>query len=175
MVFCPSHDAADQDPLGRGVSRTEEGGITLLGAPIGDEDYVEQVLRKRLQGVQSVLSKLHTIEDPHIEYTLLRSCFSFPKFAFALRTVDNTSHEEILEDFDQTVKQSVEDVLGTPLPPVQWDQASLPLSLGGLGLKRATKHAAATYLASVGDAELLVHQDMRGHHQRPDCERDWPT
>ena len=77
--------------------------------------------------------------------------------------MDTTSHKEILEDFDQTVKQSVEDVFGTPLPPLQWDQASLPLSLGGLGLKRATKHAAAAYLASVGDAELLVHQDMRGH------------
>ena len=108
-----------------------------------------------------MLSELHILEDPHIEYTLLRSCFSFPKFAFALRTVDTSGHPDILQDFDLAVKESIEGVLGAPLPPQQWDQASLPLSLGGLGLRRAAKHGAAAYLASVGDAALLV-QDIRG-------------
>ena len=160
-VFCPLHDPTDQDPLSRGVTRAEEGGIKLLGAPIGDDVYVEQVLRRRLKSMRSLVAELHILEDPHIEYTLLRSCFSFPKFAFALRTVDTSNHPDILQDFDLVVKEGIEGILGAPLPPFQWDQASLPLSLGGLGLRSAAKHGAAAYLASVGDSELLV-QDIRG-------------
>ena len=38
------------------------------------------------------------------------------------------------------------------LPPLQWDQAYLPISMGGLGLRRAEKHGSAAYLASVGDS-----------------------
>ena len=170
VVFCPSHDPADQDPIDRGVTRTTEGGFKLLGAPIGEEDFVEEVLRRRLEGVRSLLAELHILEDPHLEFTLLRSCFSFPKFAFALRTVDTSGHQNILQDFDMAVKESIEEVLGAPLRPHQWDQASLPVSLGGLGLRRAANHGAAAYIASVGDSELLV-QDIRGHHQGVDGER----
>ena len=97
------------------------------------------------------------------------SCFSFPKFAFALRTVDTSDHPDILQDFDLVVKEGIEGVLGAPLPPLQWDQASLPLSLGGLGLRRAAKHGAAAYLASVGDAALLV-QDIRGQRGAEEVE-----
>ena len=168
-VFCPLHDPTDQDPLSRGVTRAEEGGIKLLGAPIGDDQYVEEVLRRRLESMRSLVAELHTLEDPHIEYTLLRSCFSFPKFAFALRTVDTSDHPDILQDFDLVVKEGIEGILGAPLPPLQWDQASLPLSLGGLGLRRAAKHGAAAYLASVGDAALLV-QDIRGQRGAEEVE-----
>ena len=69
--------------------------------------------------MRSLVAELHTLEDPHIEYTLLRSCFSFPKFAFALRTVDTSDHPNILQDFDLVVKEGIEGVLGAPLPPLQ--------------------------------------------------------
>ena len=81
-----------------------------------------------------------------------------------------SGHPDILQDFDMAVKESVEEVMGTPLPPHQWDQACLPISLGGLGLRSAVSHGAAAYIASVGDSELLV-QDIRGHHQGVDGER----
>ena len=59
------------------------------------------------------------------------------------------------------VKEATEAILGAPLPPLQWDQASLPISMGGLGLRRAEKHGSAAYLASVGDSSWLV-QEIRG-------------
>ena len=117
VIFCPGHDELDRDPLGRGVQRAEGGGIKLLGAPIGDDGFVETVLRKRLAGVQTVLGELHNLEDPHIELTLLRNCFALPKFSFALRTVDTSRHPAVLEEFDSLVKEAVEAIFGAPLPP----------------------------------------------------------
>ena len=103
---------------------------------------------------------LHEIGDLHIEFTLLKSCFSFPKFSFALRTVDTTQHKDILGRFDASVKAALEAILGVPLPQLQWDQASLPVALGGLGLRKAENHASAAYLGSRGASATLV-QEMR--------------
>ena len=100
------------------------------------------------------------MEDPHIELTLLRNCFALPKFSFALRTVDTSNHRGVLEDFDSSVKEALEAIIGVPLPPLQYDQAVLPVSMGGLGLRQAQRHGAAAYLASVGDTAALV-QDIR--------------
>ena len=86
VVFCPNHDHLDPDPLGRGVQRATEGGIKLLGSPIGDLAFEDMVLRRRLSSVQALVGDLHLMEDPHMEMTLLRSCFAFPKFSYALRT-----------------------------------------------------------------------------------------
>ena len=159
VVFCPGHDEHDLDPLGKGVQRAV-GGIKLLGAPIGEDGFVEAVLRKRLAGVQAMLGELHQLEDPHIELTLLRNCFALPKFSFALRTVDTSRHPAVLEEFDSSVKEAAEAILGAPLPPLQYGQAALPISMGGLGLRQAKQHGSAAYLASVGDASAMV-QDIR--------------
>ena len=130
VVFCPDHDHLDPDPLGRGVQRATEGGIKLLGSPIGDLAFEDMVLRRRLSSVQALVGDLHLMEDPHMEMTLLRSCFAFPKFSYALRTVDTSHHQDILQDFDTVVKEATEAIFGAPLPPLQWDQASLPISMG---------------------------------------------
>ena len=160
VIFCPGHDRLDQDPLGRGVQRAEGGGIKLLGAPVGDDGFVETILRKRLAAVQALLGELHHLEDPHIELTLLRNCFALPKFSFALRTVDTSRHPALLEEFDSSIKEAVEGILGAPLPPLQYEQAVLPISMGGLGLRQAKQHGSSAYLASVGDAAELV-QEIR--------------
>ena len=95
-----------------------------------------------------------------MEYTLLKSCFSFPKIAFALRTTDTSNHLLFLDRFDKAVRDALEGILGSPLTPSQWQQASLPSALGGLGLRSARCHAAAAYLGSLTAAGLLV-QDIQ--------------
>ena len=42
-------EETDQDPLQRGVPRVSSGaGITVLGAPVGSEQYVREVMKSRL-------------------------------------------------------------------------------------------------------------------------------
>ena len=128
LLFCPNHNPGDLDPLERGVNRGQESGFKLLGAPLGDETFVEEVLEGRLVGIQQLLDSLPLLEDPHMAYTLLKSCFGYPKFSFALRTVDTTGHQELLERFDAAVRAALEGILGSPLSSSQWLQASLPYS-----------------------------------------------
>ena len=73
-----------------------------------------------------------------MEFTLLRSCFAFPKFAFSLRTTDTCPHKGVRREFDEEVRKALEQILGAPLTDTQWDQASLPISQGGFGLRSAT-------------------------------------
>jgi hypothetical protein len=93
LVYCPDHD---QDPLGRGVTRVEARGIKLLGAPVGEQEYEAKILEKRLISIQQLLDSLYLLDDPHMEYILLPSCFSLPKFDYNLRTVDTSGHHGVL-------------------------------------------------------------------------------
>ena len=160
LVYCPDYDLGDSDPIERGVKRVEGVGFKLLGAPLGEKEYEEQLLEKRLADNRHLLDSLHLLEDPHLEYTLLKNCFAFPKFAFSLRTTDTSRHLHLLEAFDGAVRGALEGIIGSPLSPPQWQQASLPVAKGGLGLRAARKHGAAAYLASLSASQIIV-QDIR--------------
>ena len=62
-----------------------EDGFQLLGAPVGSLEYEEE---SRLASVIQLLDMLQTLQEPHMEYTLLRSCLSFSKMVYAMQTVD---------------------------------------------------------------------------------------
>ena len=74
--------------------------------------------------------------------------------------MDNSNHKEILEKIDGSVRGSLEGILGAPLTQNQWNQASLPVAMGELGLRQARSHGAAAYLSSIGELTLLV-QEIR--------------
>jgi hypothetical protein len=61
-----------------------------------------------------------------------------------------TTHiKDSRRQFDVTTQKALSDVCGAPLTPKAWAQAQLPLTMGGLGLRATTLHAAGAYLASV--------------------------
>ena len=127
QVYFQGHNPLDTDPLHQGVTRGEDRGFKLLGAPVGSLKFEKKVLQGRLAGVQQLLNKLHTLQDPCMEYTLLQSCFSFSKMAYSMRTVGVSQHKEFLTNFDKAVRGTLKQVLGAPLSPAQWSQASLPV------------------------------------------------
>ena len=66
------------------------------------------------------------------------------------------------EEFDGVIRDALEGIIGSPLPPWSWDKATLPPSLGGLGLRSAVIHAPAAYLGSLGHTRSLV-EEILGH------------
>ena len=42
-VYCRGHNPQDTDPLDRGVTRGEDKGFQLLGAPVGTQEYEREV------------------------------------------------------------------------------------------------------------------------------------
>merc|ERR1712082_126980 len=140
-----------------------EGDVKVLGAPVGSRQFQAEVLQARVDGAGAVLEALPSMDDPHCELYLLWSCFSLPKFGFAVQTVDTTPHIEVLRDFDHRVQGALELLVGTGLNGAQRTQSSLPVSKTGMGLRSAKAHAPGAFLASLCTSQPMVKQ--MHHHE----------
>ena len=87
-----------------------------------------------------------------------------------MRAVDPRKHQGTLDKFDTSVRKSLERLLGVPLLDKQWMQATLPVSMGGMGLRSAEKHAPCAYTAS-----LSASADIRSEERRvgKECRSRW--
>ena len=56
----------------------------------------------------------------------------------------------------------MDDIVGGPLNSWSYTKASLPISLGGLGLCRASLHAPAAYISSISSTEWLISDILDG-------------
>ena len=156
LVRCPSHPVEDEFPLGQGIERVRGGGIKVLGSPVGDEEYSRGFLEAKIASLEELLAKIHLLEDAHCEQALLRSCFSFPKLSYLVRTVPPAKVMHLFTRFDQGVRAAAEGIIGSPFSDIEWLQATLPSIMGGAGLRSAASHAPAAYLVSVSSADDII-------------------
>ena len=133
-----------------------KGGFKLLGAPLGDPGFKREILDRRVESIRGLIAALPTLDNPHMEFSLLRTCIAFPKFAFARRSTDTTAHRDVREELDGLVRDSLGEILGLVLSDAQWEQASLPVALGWFGLRGAVRHGTAACLASLSASQPLV-------------------
>ena len=147
----------EHDPLQRGIPRSStDEGIIVLGAPVGNDQYVCQSLETKVEKVKQITELLPLLQDPHIEHSLLRSCLALPKITFLLRAVDTSRFSSVLERFDEVTRDALSRILGTPVSDVQWEQAKLPVAMGGVGLRSAVDHAPISHATSLLTAQPLV-------------------
>ena len=79
---------------------------------------------------------------------------SVPRLMHTLRSSPSVGHPLLLE-FDSTLKDCLCQVVNTDLTDIQWTQASLPVRMGGLGIRLASQLAPSAFLASaVGTRQL---------------------
>ena len=155
LLYAPSQSDASQSLLPPGIPITS-GGFSLLGCPIGPPSYCEEVLQSRITKVRESLVALHDMRDSHLETTLLRSCLALPKVMYVLRTSPPSYIMQAARDFDEAVRETLQIIVGVPLSEWSWLKASLPSCRGGIGLRSASLHAPAAFLASsTGSQELI--------------------
>ena len=102
-----------------------------------------------------MVSRLKQI-DNHEALFLLRNCFSIPKLTYILRTAPCFEEAEELQKYDQIIRGSLINILNIQLLDPAWNQATLPVSKGGLGLRPALEVALSGYLSSVSASDILV-------------------
>ena len=95
-------------------------GFKLLGSPIGSKDFCTALTNKRVLKNESLLQAIGDLEDPQAALLLLRSCASFGKIAFSLRTTPGHLHEEAVRDFDESVRACFEEFSGLHPNASQW-------------------------------------------------------
>ena len=125
---------AGEGDVGQRPHRLQEEGVTLLGAPLGTQEFMTSELEKKVEKIEEITGLLPLLQDGHTEFSLLRSCLSLPKLSFLLRTTDTSGMGAQLRRFDQVTREALTRIIGAPVHDQAWQQAKLPTALGGLGL-----------------------------------------
>ena len=126
----------------------------LLGAPIGGEQSIDDILSTKLQELQRLSNRL-TLLEPHDALFLLKNCFSIPKLTYTLRSAPCYSRS-LLSEYDMLIRSSLQTILNVSLSDESWEQATLPVANGGLGIRRATDIALPAFLSSVAGSQSLI-------------------
>ena len=130
------------------IERVRCEGVDLLGSPLGSEDFCDKLVMDRVQKIEKTLDMLPELDDPQIELLLLRSCVGLPKFAFPMRTCPPSKISNSIRRFDDAITASLTTIVGCPLTRSSSTQASLPVSIGGLGIRSASSTAEAAFIGS---------------------------
>jgi hypothetical protein len=143
-------------------------GFVLFKAPVGSPTFCVQVVNNRVGKCALLMDKLHTLENPQIQFGLLRSCFGFPKFAYCLRSCDPNTMKNAYEAFNEAQCRAVSDCIGAQIcvDDDKWLQTSLKVSMGGLGIQSVVVHSAAAFIASSLQTQDLV-QKLLGNGVSP--------
>ena len=101
-----------------------------------------------------------------MEFSLLRYCYSFSKFAYCLRTCIPEHVVVCYERFDGLQEQAFTQIMGRPLNDAGKQQALLPVKKGGAGLRSAKQHCSAAFIASVAQTRAIVDSLLPQNIQR---------
>ena len=133
-------------------------GISVLGCPIGAQNFCEETFQKRVDKIKPSLSVLRDLEDSQLEITLLRSCLTLPKVNITLRACPLSHIRNTADRFDSAIRGAL-DGIGARAHISEYSlKASLPCSKGGLGLRSVVKRAPAVFLGSSLRSQSLVEQ-----------------
>ena len=106
--------------------------LLLLGAPILEE-AAEGVLLEKLEELKRMCGRLDFIDTQDAIF-LLKNCYAIPKLTYFLRTAPMFKNSITLEQYDKVLKDSLEGILNIKLEEPAWQQSSLPVKQGGLGV-----------------------------------------
>ena len=97
----------------------------------GSSEYFDVFAAALFDKVKRLQDLLPELEDPQVELQLLRQCLSCCKVVHILCTVPpHMLHNLAL--FDEQLHNSLSRVVRTSLSDLTWQQATLPLRMGGL-------------------------------------------
>ena len=159
-VFWPTGDASFPEfPAEIQRIQNSAEGLELLGSPVyGSDRFFDTFLAKRIDKVRCLQDLLPDLKDPQIELHLLRSCMGVCKINHLLRTVPSNRVEKQLVRFDYNIRSCLETISLSSISDVSWAQATLPIRLGGLGLRSAERSSTAAFIGSCNGTRLLSAQ-----------------
>ena len=137
-----------------------EQGIKVLGTPMGHPAFVAAHLERTTAEHQVLLDRIPHVPDVQSAWLLLLHCAS-ARANYLLRVVSPEQVQEFAGNHDTRLWACLCAILG--IPPDMCDRmshatATLPLVLGGLGLRSAVRTSPSAFWASWADCLHMVHQ-----------------
>jgi hypothetical protein len=136
------------------INRHPDGNFMLLGAPIGNVGFIHAKLLAAATEHHELLSRAEQAFHPfHLRATTTRYTTNFCKLVYFLRcTPPSEATARALGEFTKQ-QRALWANMGIDMSDSEFQQAQLPVYLGGMGLTNAADVHAAAYLASVKAAE----------------------
>ena len=102
-----------------------------------------------MEQLKTACSVLSHLGDPQAQHVLLRYCLDGCRLMHFLRGMDCSHLADIVEQATWVLQSTLSDVLGLVVNPQDWAQESLPLRLGGLGVKDPVRLLPAARLSGI--------------------------
>ena len=128
--------------------------LSLLGSPLLPE-AITKAMDKKTSTIRLLTSRLTDLQA-HQALFILKNCLSTPKVLYVLRSSPAWTRKDKLEEFDSMIRSSLASITNTDMTDAVWRQATLPVSKGGLGIRRTEELALPAFLASVHSVRHLI-------------------
>ena len=155
-VIC--YDSATKDsilPFIPGAQVTDPASASLLGSPIGDTSSLSDAISGKTQLLRTMGDRLQHI-SAHDALLLLRNSFAISKLLYLLKSSPSFLSPNV-KDYDDVLRSVVGTIANTCLDDIAWQQASLPVRAGGLGIRSAVQLAPSAFLSSAAASSDFVH------------------
>ena len=137
----------------RHFTRTNLDSVSLLGAPLSTGMALQVALDARVEELNRALDRLGLITRQEA-LLILRSSLGAPKLLYSLRCAPCADHPALAE-YDRLLRKGLEDILNINMSESQWLQSTLPIGMGGLGIRRVSSLALPAFLASAAGTLAL--------------------
>ena len=142
-----------------GTSRLQRN-FELLGAAIGDQEFVREHTDRRVQAIAPLLEALSSVANAQVGLRLLRSCASHDRIMHSVRCTPPDNHTAALQRFDSMVQATLSSITGLHLTADRQAQVGRALKFAGLGLRSATLDAPAAFLSSIGGGRAMACEEV---------------
>ena len=109
--------------------------IQILKAPVcGSPEFLAEWCQNKKSDFERVFKALEDLDQKHVAFHLLQACMGWSQLNYLGRTAPRHFLVPLMEWYDARYREVFEVILGEKITDVQWLQATLPSTTGGLGL-----------------------------------------
>ena len=135
-----------------GIKIHDNMNLRFLKTPIGDDEFVEKELKKKLAVLREKIKAIIKMPYKMEAFTLLRSCLTQCKVVHLMRTLPTRQIQSFLIEFDDLLRWGFESLIGVTMEDKWWAVASMNSKYGGMGLRSGIYTAGAQYLTSLANS-----------------------
>ncbi|GAU90387.1 hypothetical protein RvY_02807 [Ramazzottius varieornatus] len=118
------------------------------------EEGLDEAIRAKTSKITLVQAKLHLLFAPKALF-LLKTCLCLPKL-YILRCSPVGKVPWVLEEFGEVVRESLAEITNVEMTSGPWRQATFPVNLGGLGIRRTEEITLPAFWALIHSVHQLV-------------------
>ena len=105
----------------------------------GGRESLRAAWDKAVCKTEKVLERLQLLPDGQVQHCVLRSCLDECKVNHLMRAARHDGAKAACHRLSVAIKHTTERVVGATLDPRAWEQATLPISAGGLVVRDPEK------------------------------------